>query len=1186
MRLKHILTFILLPVLLFGAGAVEQFIDYGLSTIPFSPVVGDIDNDGWPEIVISSRSTGSITSTSSDGRVRAIRIEEDSTVTTLWNRSYGRACWTPFLADVDEDGIGEVYLNVLFHSGGNMGVICLDGPTGDIIWQTDLGGSPYTAVTGHELVLADYTGDGRIELITQQNYSSSDYNIIVLDALTGAEIFRIPLDKRAYASPICEDINNDGQNELICALTNGTAGDVEIAVWDNAGTLLWRAPGGPPAIADIYLNGNAEIVCGYVGGAPNYPYHLLAYSFDGSQVDTLIIEVSRSTYYTHYECPVIGDLDPYTPGPEIAFAVNHVQNPAHPTSSSYCRVNVVRSDGSIVWRTPFFDEGEIISLSGADLNCDGVIDLCGYNMAGEFIVFDGSTGDFWAEFDDFTASPNPDPNRFVALADMDNDCHAEFAVSTYQGSTYDDKGVYIYGDDLNWNPVRRLWNTGSYYYTNVDDDLRLTTDAVSNQHWRVDNLWRAQRVIRCGLEIIPGPQLVGSPIECAGCDSIGELTFDVTYWNPTCETVAWGANGILEWATNSDCLDYIVGQDTTFLGDLLPEADTTITYTLQIDPDCDSLEIEFWIHLTCVNSLTVENRHVQEAVWTPFCSNRPIAELVRPAFCGRVISCGPSDTTGIIWTATGQDIIYNVSGDSITSSSYELDTLSMSLHIESRFQTAENIGIDDSRLFYEGDQFFGGLFYTPDPMYPHGDTVVFWLENVMNDLGCIVATPPCSMIIDDRAPDTIDVNPNHGAIIAYSELGEIYAVMADDFMSIDPSSVLAENTSIAVNGEVLTDYNVSLNFDGVDPDTMFFTDLIGTFWPGDTVEICLWDMFDTVDDTMFCGANRTPRTCWFFVISAEEPVANLVHPDPNTYSACLDQQIIIQIISEAPLDTMSIELEIDGVVRTIDEEELYWVADSNWLVWAPSVGWWEHGNQANVTLRRAEDVLGQNYANYPLSFDFWLDFEAPEMEFLSPQMGVNRWVRNLAAEIAVRITDTESGLDESSVAFWIAGDSIGIPPLALSEAGDGIWTLVYNPERAGELYNAGDTIVVEVRSCDNPDYCDPNCGVLIDSFVVEPEVTCLVFPNPFTPDGDDVNPMAVFNFPHMYTTMGELIIYDVRNREVFRREIAPISAIEDLVQRSWDGRDNTGRMAPEGLYIYVIKQENKIVCNGTVILAR
>jgi len=1182
------LILLLINVTLFAAGAVEQVIDFGVSEMPFSPVIGDVDGDGWPEIVISSRNSSS-SYTNNTGKIRVVRIEEDGTVTTLWNRTYGRSCFTPAIADVDQNGTSEIYLNIYFNSPGNMGIACIDAVTGDIIWQNDLGSAAYTGVAGHELLLADFDGDGDIEVISQQNHTGSDYFIIVLDALTGVEEFRIDTgSKRAYASMCCEDINNDGANELISAVSAGSSGDVEVVVWDNTRTELWRGVGGPPAIADVDLDGEPEIVVGYVevAGSGSYPYHVIIYSFDGEVEDTIFVEESKSTYYTHYECPVIADFDPISPGPEVAVAVNHVLNPAHPTSSSYCRVTVIRLDHTHVWQTPFFDEGEIISMSGADLNCDEICDLCSYNMAGGFIVFDGADGDFWAEFWDFDGSPDPDPNRFVAVADMDNDCHAEFAVSTYRGSTSDSKCVYIYGDDFNWNPVRRSWNTGSYYYTNVDDSLYLDSYWVSNKHWEVDNIWRAQRVISCGLEIIPGPILSDGRIVCAGCDTIGELSFDVTYWNPTCETIAWGAMGILEWTINSDCVNYIVGQDTTMLGDLEPESDTVISYTLEIDPDCDSLEIYFWLHLTCINSLYLDNRHMESSTWTPFCGNRPIAQLVRPSESGRIISCGPSDTTGIVWTETGQDIIFNVSGDSITSSSYELDTLAMTFHIESIFSTAEDITMIDPRLTYDGDSCSGGLFFQPDPMYPHGDTVVFWLTNIVNGLGCDAETVPCTMIIDDRPPDTTDVNPNLGELVNFTMLNDVYAVMEDDFMNIESASVFAESTSVTINGIPVAGYNVDLHFDNTDPDTMFFEGITADVYPGDTVEICLWAMIDDVRDTMFCGPNRTPRTCWFFIITAEEPVARLVHPDPNTYSACEDQQIIIEIISEAPMDTTTMQLEIDTVIHTIYEDELYWDTDSNWLVWSPPVGWWQHGNRANVILDRAEDVLGQNYANYPLAFDFWLDFEEPLADFLNPPMGANQWVRDRATNIVIRIDEDLSGLDVNSVGFWIDDDPIGLPPATLIEIEPGRWDLTYNPEIAGNLYTPGDTIVVTFRACDSPDYCDPNCGTYADSFIVEPEVACLVFPNPFTPNGDDINRFAVFNFPHMFTTPGELVIFNVRNREVFRDEIGPVIDATELFQRKWDGVDSDGNLLPEGLYLYVIKQEGQIICNGTVILAR
>ena len=283
---------------------------------------------------------------------------------------------------------------------------------------------------------------------------------------------------------------------------------------------------------------------------------------------------------------------------------------------------------------------------------------------------------------------------------------------------------------------------------------------------------------------------------------------------------------------------------------------------------------------------------------------------------------------------------------------------------------------------------------------------------------------------------------------------------------------------------------------------------------------------------------------------------------------------------------MSIELEIDGVVHTITEEYLYWDTLNSYVVWAPDSFWWEHGNQANVSLLHCANFLGQNFSNAPLEFDFWLDFEPPVISFLSPPMGMDIMLRNQSPTISISLLEDLSGLDESSVALWIAGDSIGRPPATLDYEGDGLWALNFIPEAAGVQFDPGDTITVEVRACDTPDYCEPNCITVIDSFIIEPQIACLVFPNPFTPDGDPINRFAVFNYPHMYTTPGELVIFDVRNREIFKGTIGPVNDATELILRNWDGKDTEGKLVPEGLYIYVIKQDKEIICNGTVIVAR
>jgi len=105
---------------------VEVFIPSPDTLIPFSPVVGDLDNDGHPEIVIAYKA---VIHSEGKGRIKVVRKHPDNTVEELWDKSFGRACFTPVIGDVDGDGIGEIFCNVCFDSSGQAGVICIEGPT-------------------------------------------------------------------------------------------------------------------------------------------------------------------------------------------------------------------------------------------------------------------------------------------------------------------------------------------------------------------------------------------------------------------------------------------------------------------------------------------------------------------------------------------------------------------------------------------------------------------------------------------------------------------------------------------------------------------------------------------------------------------------------------------------------------------------------------------------------------------------------------------------------------------------------------------------------------------------------------------------------------------------------------------------------------------------------------------------
>ena len=98
---------------------------------------------------------------------------------------------------------------------------------------------------------------------------------------------------------------------------------------------------------------------------------------------------------------------------------------------------------------------------------------------------------------------------------------------------------------------------------------------------------------------------------------------------------------------------------------------------------------------------------------------------------------------------------------------------------------------------------------------------------------------------------------------------------------------------------------------------------------------------------------------------------------------------------------------------------------------------------------------------------------------------------------------------------------------------------------------------------------------------------CYSFPDPFTPNGDGINDFCQFWFLKMGISPASIYIYD--SHSILVREIDVSGrggGVSVNVLSRWDGRDFSGKPVPQGVYLYVIEQEGKIICTGTVTVAR
>ncbi len=96
--------------------------------------------------------------------------------------------------------------------------------------------------------------------------------------------------------------------------------------------------------------------------------------------------------------------------------------------------------------------------------------------------------------------------------------------------------------------------------------------------------------------------------------------------------------------------------------------------------------------------------------------------------------------------------------------------------------------------------------------------------------------------------------------------------------------------------------------------------------------------------------------------------------------------------------------------------------------------------------------------------------------------------------------------------------------------------------------------------------------------------TCDKYPNLFTPNADGINDYTQFEFDRIGYSEAKISIFDIRGIQVCAIHVPSGSSAKQSAR--WDGCDDNGKPLPHGLYLYVIESEGKIVCEGTITLAR
>jgi len=207
-----------------------------------APVIMSLDNDRHSRVIIGD-ATGYLTCFDCDGKL-------------LWEFRADRGRISPIsVGDVNGDGSPEI----IYGSDGGR-VYCIS-ENGKWLWEKDPEeDSPFGRSAP---VVADINSDGKMEiLIAKSNYSPKQ-RLYALDAGTGEVLWDFETKLHVYACLASADIDLDGRPEIIC-------GDKANVVYclDGSGKELWRTPlegegiFHGPVLADVNGDGLPEVIVG------------------------------------------------------------------------------------------------------------------------------------------------------------------------------------------------------------------------------------------------------------------------------------------------------------------------------------------------------------------------------------------------------------------------------------------------------------------------------------------------------------------------------------------------------------------------------------------------------------------------------------------------------------------------------------------------------------------------------------------------------------------------------------------------------------------------------------------------------------------------------------------------------------------------------------------------------------
>ncbi|MCK5833132.1 gliding motility-associated C-terminal domain-containing protein [bacterium] len=390
-----------------------------------------------------------------------------------------------------------------------------------------------------------------------------------------------------------------------------------------------------------------------------------------------------------------------------------------------------------------------------------------------------------------------------------------------------------------------------------------------------------------------------------------------------------------------------------------------------------------------------------------YCTAGPFAQVVYPDSCGYITSCTDQGVTWIITDTTGFDI--------------DDTTFRVRLQVDGPSGPVDTV-LTVASGFLSWDSATSELSFIPDGLmmaFDSWDTVTVTLIGAYNEAGCpLDDIVSCWFIVDADPPVVLGgFSPSPDTV--FEDYPVSFIISADVFDSICPLF-----GSMALIELWRADTVVSST-------TYPWGSLVSlpTVENGDSIRICVTAITDHPDYD-YCPPNTAPDTCWWvYIILSGGPTAWIIEPvdldsDGIATSACDCQPILIGIFDEDGIDTMSIQLEVEGTVYDLTSTELSWDGDSI-LTFTPAAPCWSHGDTIDFTLIAANDLLGVELG-MPLSGSFIADYEPPVLVSSYPVDG-SSIVAGLSGEAFMVFDDSLLSIAHDSLSYVISFGGLDYP---------------------------------------------------------------------------------------------------------------------------------------------------------------